>query len=129
MNNTNPTNSDARLEYPVTVRTCHRRGLGLYPQDASPIRKIRVVRGLDAIPHFLGDRRRAGQPLAWGLEPWGPKRKKLAEYSHWLSFATTPGEARPFTELSPAASVASDVERMAAAGEDVGLYRVAGIPV
>jgi len=59
----------------------------------------------------------------------GQNGKKHAESSHWLSFATMPGEGRHFTELWPAASVASDVERMAAAGEDVGLYRVAGIPV
>jgi len=59
-------------------------------------------------------RRRAGQPLAWGLTTVGAKNgKKHAESSHWLSFATMPGEDRPFTELWPAAGVASSWLRAA----------------
>ncbi len=65
--------------------------VGRYPEDGSPIRKIRAIRGLDAIPHCLAHRRRAGQPVAWGSEPWGPKRRKT---SGFLSLALTDCHSR-----------------------------------
>jgi len=88
----------------VTVKTCNRRGRGAVP-SGSPIRKIRAIRGLHAIPtsvpiegglasHWPGAQNRGGQ-----------NGKKPPESSHWLSFAAMPGEDRESTQaqltLSP----------------------------
>jgi len=87
--------TNGRLDYPVTVRTCHHdEVVGGYREDGSPIRKIRVIRGLDAIPTSVSIE---GVPAsAWpgGCETRGPKPKKPVESSHRLSFASMPGEDR-----------------------------------
>jgi hypothetical protein len=71
-----------------------RRGRRRYPEDGSHIRKIRDSRGLDAVPTSLPLERVPAGSLARGSLPWGPKRNKPADSSHWLSLTAMPGEDR-----------------------------------
>jgi len=71
--------TNGRLDYPVTVRTCHHDDVvERYREDGSPIRKIRAIRGLDAIPASLSTEGVAASAWPGGCEPRGPKPKKIS---------------------------------------------------